>query len=301
VAKNILSTQALMMGLYPATDANDLTEWQQNNAVPPMEGADFTEWQKELGAHALPFGLQTFPIQQAGMEADFLLSVSDRNCPYYTTKMKTTMDDITGKAASAIADISYQWASYLQVESVADICAYLEWAYFNSIDLAGDEQKQQDFSQIRGICKSYYADIGRANMEFDGQENHLMSSEFMKQLKVYMEMSQSATRAEGLHPHELPLSLINYQTLSNDILLTFAAVTLQDMQAEVLPPSSNLVYEFGTDGSLRAFLNDEEYLPAGCTPGERCTLDQFTAALNALDTTTRVKETCTSAEHFILQ
>ena len=63
VAKNILSLQAQMMGLYPSTHANDLTEWQQGNAVPPIEGADFSEWQKELGAYALPHGLQTFPIQ----------------------------------------------------------------------------------------------------------------------------------------------------------------------------------------------------------------------------------------------
>lgn len=62
VAKNILSLQAQMLGLYPATHANDLTEWQQKNAVPPIEGADFSEWQKELGAYALPFGLQTYPI-----------------------------------------------------------------------------------------------------------------------------------------------------------------------------------------------------------------------------------------------
>ena len=61
-AKNILSLQAQMMGMYPATKANDLTEWQQRNAVPPIEGADFSEWQRELGASALPYGLQTFPI-----------------------------------------------------------------------------------------------------------------------------------------------------------------------------------------------------------------------------------------------
>ena len=57
VAKNILSLQAQMMGLYPATDANDLNEWQQKNAVPPIYGADFSKWQQELGAHALPHGL----------------------------------------------------------------------------------------------------------------------------------------------------------------------------------------------------------------------------------------------------
>jgi hypothetical protein len=51
-----------MMGLYPASTLNELNEWQQNNAVPPIEGYDFTKWQEELGSSALPYGLNTFPI-----------------------------------------------------------------------------------------------------------------------------------------------------------------------------------------------------------------------------------------------
>jgi len=46
-----------MMGLYPANNQNDLTEWQQGNAVPPIKDADFSQWQAELGAKALPYGL----------------------------------------------------------------------------------------------------------------------------------------------------------------------------------------------------------------------------------------------------
>lgn len=41
---SILSLQAQMMGLFPASNVNDLTEWQQGNAVPPMQGVDFTQW-----------------------------------------------------------------------------------------------------------------------------------------------------------------------------------------------------------------------------------------------------------------
>ena len=43
-ANNILSMQAQMMGMFPASDQNNLTEWQQGNAVPPIKGADFTKW-----------------------------------------------------------------------------------------------------------------------------------------------------------------------------------------------------------------------------------------------------------------
>jgi hypothetical protein len=60
---NIQSCQAQMMGFYPASNLNTLTEWQQSNAVPPIKGADFSKWQEELGSSALPFGFNTFPIQ----------------------------------------------------------------------------------------------------------------------------------------------------------------------------------------------------------------------------------------------
>lgn len=58
---SIESLQAQMMGLYPGSDMNDLNEWQQGNAVPPTD-ADYSAWQAELGAKALPYGLNTFPI-----------------------------------------------------------------------------------------------------------------------------------------------------------------------------------------------------------------------------------------------
>jgi hypothetical protein len=54
--------QAQLMGLWPSSTMNDLNEWQQGNAVPPISGVDFSDWQTELGASALPYGLNTFPI-----------------------------------------------------------------------------------------------------------------------------------------------------------------------------------------------------------------------------------------------
>ena len=91
-----------MMGIYPATTANNLTEWQQKNAVPPIAGADFTEWQQELGAFALPHGLQTFPIQQAGFESDFLLSTSQKNCKAFSTQMEQPVADASAGLESTI-------------------------------------------------------------------------------------------------------------------------------------------------------------------------------------------------------
>jgi len=72
-----------MMGLFPSSEENNLNEWQQGNAVPPIEGADFSKWQEELGAHALPFGLNTFPINQYGRASDYMLAASHFNCPKF--------------------------------------------------------------------------------------------------------------------------------------------------------------------------------------------------------------------------
>jgi hypothetical protein len=69
-----------MMGVWPESNVNDLTEWQQQNAVPPLDGVDFTQWQQELGAYALPYGLNIFPIQQLGRAADYVLSLDNVNC-----------------------------------------------------------------------------------------------------------------------------------------------------------------------------------------------------------------------------
>jgi len=42
-ASNIQSMEAQMMGLYPGSTMNNLTLWEQNNAVPPID-ADYSLW-----------------------------------------------------------------------------------------------------------------------------------------------------------------------------------------------------------------------------------------------------------------
>lgn len=143
MAKNILSLQAQMMGLYPATKANDLTEWQQSNAVPPIAGADFSEWQKELGASALPYGLQTFPIQQSGFDKDFMLSLSERNCKSFASQMEQPRKDVEAALDVAIqTDFADIWKDMqdMQVSGV-ELCDYLTWAHFNAITLVGDDAR----------------------------------------------------------------------------------------------------------------------------------------------------------------
>ena len=154
VAKNILSMQALMLGLYPETTANDLTDWQQENAVPPMAGADFSTWQTELGAFALPYGLQTFPIQQTGFEADMMLSLTNMNCQFYNDSMTPVQKDIEIQATQAIylnfKDV-YDMMEANDV-SIGELCTYLDWAYYQSVDL----QNAAEYEMVRTTtCASY--------------------------------------------------------------------------------------------------------------------------------------------------
>ena len=146
--------QALMLGLYPETSVNDLTEWQQENAVPPMAGADFSQWQAELGVHALPYGLQTFPIQQTGFEADMMLSLNSLNCPYYRDQMIEVTKDLE---IAATQDIYLNHLDIFNMMlasdvSVGELCDYLDWAYYNSVEL----QDATELETIRtSTCTSY--------------------------------------------------------------------------------------------------------------------------------------------------
>lgn len=99
----------------------------------------------------------------------------------------------------------------MKTNTTKDVCDYLSWAHFNHIDLAGDPQTLKDFDAVSQICNAdYYHDMTQLNLEFDMMHNHLMSSELLDKLTNYIDVSQSADRAEGLHPHELPLGFVNY-------------------------------------------------------------------------------------------
>lgn len=108
---NISSMQAMMMGVFPFDEKN-LTEWQQANAIPPVQGADFYTWQEELADYALPYGLNTFPIQQWGLEDDFVLAVNKANCPLY--------------------------AKLYDASEYDALCEYLDWAYTSSVEVNSD-------------------------------------------------------------------------------------------------------------------------------------------------------------------
>lgn len=90
-----MSAQAQLHGLYPPfTNINTLTEWQQKNAVPPLDNVlndQWTKWQQELGDKALINGFNTFPINVMGAENDYILGLNENNCALFNKKVSTEL------------------------------------------------------------------------------------------------------------------------------------------------------------------------------------------------------------------
>lgn len=304
VAKNILSLQAQMMGLYPATHANDLTEWQQGNAVPPIEGADFTEWQKELGAYALPHGLQTYPIQQAGFEKDFVLSLSQKNCARYAASIEGPLAGIAASLDAAIAASYPDIAGEMKEKDVTgeELCDYLTWAHFNAVPLQGDQDRQQEYAKlVSETCPAeYYDKVTQAVQAVNASEGNLVASGFLTTIKDRVNLALATPeRPADADPKNLPLAFTNYQAFTSDILLAIASQSLEGVQTDAaLPASSNLIFEVWGDGTVHGFLNDAEFTPAGCSADAACTSDLFLSAIESRIGYTDLETACaqTSAD-----
>lgn len=302
VAKNILSLQAQMMGLYPATNVNDLNEWQQANAVPPIEGADFSKWQAELGAHALPYGLQTFPIQQTGFESDFMLSLNAKNCQRFDALTKDSFAQISTNLATEIAAEFSDIAAEMTDKDVSgkELCDYLTWAQLNAVPLVGDETRQAEYKKLATeTCPAFlYNPTAQAVLSANSGDNNLVATGFLTQLRDTLQMLKSK-QAEGVaNQDELPLAMKNFQAFSADILLAIASSIATVDETAALPASSNLIMEYWTaDDSIHAYLNDEEVpLLACCDTDGPCTADAFITFLDSAVTYTDLASTCADTE-----
>jgi len=88
--------------MYPPFTNNDiLTQWQQDNAVPPLteEAAKywepyFTQWKAELGDKALLDGINVFPINMVGHDDDFMLRLNENNCVQWQKELKDNREEM---------------------------------------------------------------------------------------------------------------------------------------------------------------------------------------------------------------
>ncbi|CDW80158.1 histidine acid phosphatase family protein [Stylonychia lemnae] len=158
-AQNIVSTQAHLHGIYPPyTNINTLNDWQQRNAVPPLDNVlndQWTAWQAELGNLALLNGFNTFPINVMGADDDFILNLSVDNCPAYKksindnwaafeNSIQTNNKDFIGRLAQ------FAGQTTLDLKTALDFCQYIKWADLHNVVLSFDFTSD-DVSKCDGL------------------------------------------------------------------------------------------------------------------------------------------------------
>lgn len=287
-----------MMGLYPASNYNDLSDWQQGNAVPPMEGADFSAQQQELGAHALPYGLNIFPIQNTGLEVDFKLALNEQNCPLFKENFYPT-----GQALNDVAlqGLPLDVADMIKADgsNMREFCNYLEWAWITSVPL----QNQLKYDRIRrDDCHTYQTSYVNALRQFEQSNSYLIATDYMISVRDHVAVASgiynySETSHGKMHKKQMEFERVNgdplpnvfhaYTALSADTLYLFAFATLDEEDLEkatlgfrVLPDSSTLVFEVDSANNVHAYLNDRKVAPNGCSPGMDCSAQTFLDAIN---------------------
>jgi hypothetical protein len=238
--------------------------------VPPIEGFDFTPWIEEMGADALPFGLNVFPIEQLGIEVDRMLAINEDNCDRFKEEFTVPFAQIEAQNTllftRAYPDLADQVVS--AGGTLSNFCEYLDWAYYTGVSLKGE----WDYDMIRGQ-PCMYNSLQRVSMmnKVDLTDQNLVTGTMINEIitKMTLIMDQEPVTDPTQAANTV---FFNYQVLSNDILNAMGrSLFNQDDFAEnyggfksVLPPSSQIVIEVrndtNSDGtktySVYASLND---------------------------------------------
>lgn len=179
-----MSAQAHLHGLYPPfTNINFLTEWQQRNAVPPLENVlndQWTKWQDELGDKALLNGFNTFPINVMGAEDDYMLALNADNCPTFgkaiSDNYKTLEDNVQNTFKTFLTRLTgFFGVQSADTKTAISYCQYLKWADLHNVALSFDFTVD-DISQCDAIVtlqNQFYADQ-------DQKLGYLAANQFLK-------------------------------------------------------------------------------------------------------------------------
>ena len=158
--------------------------------------------------------------------------------------------------------------------------------------LEGDDHRQGEYRDlVHKTCpEELYNPTTESVLRVSRKNNNLVSSAFLSNIRDKVNIA--VAKSEG-NSDDLPLALTNYQALNEDVLLAIAQQSLQGVKDKhKLPASSSLIFEVGSDQSIRGYLNDMEHLPVGCQPKQPCTADLFLAAIEAAIQTSDVGSAC---------
>ncbi len=186
-SKNILSAQAQLHGLYPpSTNINFLNDWQQRNAIPPLDNVlndQWSQWQQELGNKALVNGFNTFPINVQGHEDDLMLHLDGNNCPKFNTSLVQAWPAYESSTKAKFGDFLtrlgqlYGTGSQMGVMDGLNACEYLSWAYYHDIQLTFS-YAQTDIDSCNNLTNSYY----NYYLDVDESLGYLAANQYLKKL-----------------------------------------------------------------------------------------------------------------------
>mmetsp|Transcript_4583 Transcript_4583/g.6954 ORF Transcript_4583/g.6954 Transcript_4583/m.6954 type:complete len:348 (-) Transcript_4583:32-1075(-) len=297
---SILSSQAMLLGLYPPTKNNYvLEESQKYTAIPPVEGFDFTPWIEEMGLEALPHQTTVFPIQMNGWSYDYFLALDNVNCPKRGAARAAVADNVNTTAYTNAEKSAPNMTTYFDKYSWEPFCNYLTWADAESVELQDDIQTNLPaFLQVCADTSAFQAKefVNLENGDLEG----LSSNEVRKHLNntIYFWMNELPED----HPHmKAELSQdkkfkVNWQGTAgtenpkyfmfwtNENLLTdFANAFAQDQNLD-LTASSSIIFEFtleGNDLMVEMFVDDVSTGLKNCGGSSKCKAMDFAGSLGS--------------------
>ena len=235
-----------------------------------------------------------------GPEADVMLSMNSNNCARYGAGMEQPLTDAEAQLEQSMKD-NYQsiWTDMLTAGTTGpEMCNYLDWAYYARVNLTGDMQTWIEIHNT--VCKTYSDSVTQANIALEWSDDGLVSNAFNQKL---LDIIRAGYAHEGKNIAAHRAVFFNFQTLTPDILSAIAlstenSSTQMPTAQETLPASSSIVLEVNKDGTIRGYLNDEEYILGGCAGKEGCQLSDFENHLQAnVDKIPKITEYCKRSEN----
>ena len=232
--------------------------------MPPIQGIDWNLWQTFLGDQALPYGLNTFPIFAVGPAEDYVLAVSDFNCPLFMQAWNQVVQQTEENWYVAALLGPPELRPLINTYSFAVLCDYANWAYTSWYEL-NEWRDEMAYIQFK-ICPGYYTDLNEGMQQIDASNSYIVSTGYMQVL--INEMSTGT------------FAFSNMQTVDGYHLYTIASATSSStLLTEEVVPASTLSFEVYSDNTLKAFYVENQFTPIGCVSMQNCTVDEFVSAL----------------------
>jgi len=193
-----------LVGIFPPESSdNILSDWQQQNAVPPLskEAMDywapyFAEWQAELGDQALLDSINTFVILMDSHKDDLMLKLTANNCPAFGQALKdnypTLKDMIKGFETDLFPRLEHMFGYCgIGLAEAVEMCQYLQWADLHNVELQFT-YTQDDLDECQGldVAMIEYFNIVDESLQF------IASTQFRKYISDHMKSAMGAMSYE---------------------------------------------------------------------------------------------------------